>query len=1069
MTTERAGDRPRPAEDLVGASADDPIGLETCRRCGEIVPAGANFCPNCGAPIGVPAASERRVVTVVFADLAGSTELAAMLDPERFRDVLAAFHGMVTDEITALGGRAEGFIGDAVLGVFGVPMLHDDDAERGVRAGLAIAQRAGRIGARLELPVPVHVRVGVNTGPVAVGSPSDRNIVIGAEVNIGARLQQAALPGEVLVGERTRLLVGDAIEFGERRMIEAKGFEEAMAAWPAIGVVGPQTRRSISLVNRRRELALLTDTFERARVRERAHLVTLLGEPGIGKTRVVEEFLAGLPEGVRVLAGRSSVFEEEVTFWPLAQMVYREIGTDRGASDDEVHDRLRVFVREWVEPDDVDEAARRLAMALGVDSDREEQRYHAAEVRRGMLSVLTGLASRGPVVLVFEDLQEADPVLLDLIEQLVKEARKVPLMVLCVARWEFLEQRPSWAGGIADNVTLWVEPLTLGHAAELAMEAGGLRHDDAERVAQHAGGNPFFIVEIVGMLRREERDLPPWGPAPSGRLLPPTVQAVIAARIDQLSPAARELVRRAAVFPRGRFDLEELSLLVEPRQELLDEAEDDELLMHDEDRPGVWRFGSDVLRDVAYDSLAKRERQRLHLRVANKLSEDEQADRFPRTVAFHLEQAAQAALDLNPGDRTLAERAVDALAHAGHIARRRIESRAAADMYERALVMAGPDERWGDREAWILSVLGEARYWLGEFDAAESALRRALALGGDSSDKVSAHASRFLADITLTIHGDGPLAAALFERSLQAARRLGEPHVLARTLLMAGWVPFWTNDLPTAEAMFREALDAARSAEGGDPWGESRALVGIANVISPAGDEEEALRVALEALAVGEDAGQAFTAAVAHETVAASLRRLMRLDEGLEHAEAAIRTFRELGARWELAGALGDRGSIYRLAGRLEEAETDLREAFVLCRDLQERALVTWTAAELARILATRGDPSSARQVLTDPTARLADNEPGSSTALLTAECLVALVEGDEATARAKATTAIDTERGPGGVANVWAAQVWWAGRLFGAGPAGGEDAMSEARELLERHHWLQALREPDLASDLRR
>jgi class 3 adenylate cyclase/tetratricopeptide (TPR) repeat protein len=1058
---ERAGD-PSPGP-LAGE-------VEACRRCGQPVPPGANFCPNCGAPVSVPAASERRVVTVVFADLAGSTELAAMLDPERFRDVLAAFHGMVTDEITALGGRAEGFIGDAVLGVFGVPVLHADDAERGVRAGLAIAERAGRIGARLELPVPVGVRVGVNTGPVAVGTPTDRNIVIGAEVNIGARLQQAARPGEVLVGERTRLLVGDAVEFGERRLIEAKGFDESMAAWPAVGVVGPQTRRSISLVNRRRELALLTDTFERVRVRERAHLVTLLGEPGIGKTRVVEEFLAGLPEGVRVLSGRSSAFEEAVTFWPLAQMVYREIGVERGTTpDEEVHDRLRGFVREWVEPDDVDEAARRLAMALGIDADREEQRYHAAEVRRGLLSVLTGLASRGPIVLVFEDMQESDPLLLDLIEQLVKEARKVPLMVLCVARWEFLEHRPSWAGGIADNVTLWVEPLTLGHAAELAMEAGGLHQGDAERVAQHAGGNPFFIVEIVGMLRREERDLPPWGPAPSGRLLPPTVQAVIAARIDQLSPAARELVRRAAVFPRGRFDLDELSLLVEPREELLDQAEDEELLMRDEERPGVWRFGSDVLRDVAYDSLAKRERQRLHLRVANKLSEGEQADRYPRTVAFHLEQAAQAALDLNPGDRTLAERAVEALAHAGDIARRRVESRSAADLYERALVMAGADERWGDREAWILSVLGEARYWLGEFDAAESALHRALDLGGATSDRVCAHASRFLADITLTIRGEPRRASDLFERSLRAARRLGQPHVLARTLLMAGWAPFWRHDLPRAEAMFREALAVARSVEGGDPWGESRSLVGIANVLSPVTDEEEALRVGLEALAVGEDAGQPFTAAIAHETIAASMRRLLRLEEGLEHAEAAIRTFRELGARWELASALSDRGAIHRVAGRLEEAETDLREAFVLCRDLQERALVTWTAAELARILATRGDPSAARQVLHDPTARLADGEPGSSTALLNAECLVALVEGDERTALAKARAAIEAETGPPEVPNPLAAQVWWAGRLFGAEEAGGQRVMDEARAVLERHHWAQALREPDLASDLRR
>ena len=201
--------------------------------------------------------------------------------------------------------------------------------------------------------------------------------------------------------------------------------------------------------------------------------------------------------------------------------------------------------------------------------------------------------------------------------------------------------------------------------------------------------------------------------------------------------------------------------------------------------------------------------------------------------------------------------------------------------------MAGPDEGWGDREARILGLLGEARYWLGEFDEAESALHRALALAGEGNDRVLAHASRFLAHITLTIHGDAELASALFDRALDASRRLGEPRVLARTLLMAGWVPFWANDLSRAESMFREALEAARSVEGGDPWAESRALVGIANVISPAHDEEEALRVALEALEVGEDAGQAFTAAVAHETVAASLRRLMRLDEALEHAEAA--------------------------------------------------------------------------------------------------------------------------------------------------------------------------------------
>ena len=433
--------------------------------------------------------------------------------------------------------------------------------------------------------------------------------------------------------------------------MEAKGLDGAMAAWPALDLAGPPTRRSLHLVNRRRELALLSDTFERVKVRERAHLVTLLGEPGIGKTRVVEEFLGGLEDDVKVLVGRSSPFEEEVTFWPLAQMVYREIGAERDAPDEEIATRLQALVTEWVEPEDADDAARRLALALGVDDGdgtSEDGRYHAAEVRAGLLTLLAGLASRGPVVLVFEDLHEADPLLLDLIEQLVKEARKVPLMVLCEARWEFLEDRSNWAGGIADAVTLWVESLTPGHAAELAMEAGDLPYEEAERVALHAGGNPYFVVEIVGMMRREERDLPPRGPAASERLLPPTVQAVVAARIDQLSPAARSLVQRAAVFPRGRFDLDELSLIVEPRKDLLSEAEDEGLLVPDEDRPGLWRFGSDILRDVAYDTLAKRERQRLHLRVANKLSEGETAGRYPRTIAFHLEQAARAVVGPEP-------------------------------------------------------------------------------------------------------------------------------------------------------------------------------------------------------------------------------------------------------------------------------------------------------------------------------------------------------------------------------------------------------------------------------------
>jgi class 3 adenylate cyclase/tetratricopeptide (TPR) repeat protein len=1038
----------------------------TCPRCGEPLPPNANFCPNCGAPVAVPQASERRVVTVAFVDLAGSTELAAGLDPERFREVLAAFHGMVSEEIAWVGGVAEGFIGDAVLGVFGAPLAHDDDAVRAVRASIAIRDRAEQLGRQLALPLAMRVHVGLNTGAVAVGTASDRNIVIGAEVNIGARLQQAAAPDEILAGDVTQELAAWAVDFGEPRKIAAKGFDDAITAWPVIGL-RPGARRDPSqlpFVDRRRELTLLDDTFGRVAGRSRAHLVTLLGEPGIGKTRVVEAFLERLPEGTRVLAGRSSPFEEEVTFWPLAEMVYDQIGGERGSPDDEVLERLRAFAGDLVESDEIDRAARQLALALGRgEGGEEEHRYQAAEVRRGILAMLTGLASQGPVVLVFEDLHRADPLLLDLIEQLVREARRLPLLVVCVARWEFLEDRPNWAGGIPDAVTLWVEPLAAAHAARLAAEAGGLDPEAAERVAEHAGGNPFFIIEIVAMLAREERDLPPAGPAASSRMLPPTVQAVIASRIDQLSGSARELVRRASVFPQGRFDEDELGLIVEPKTEWLGEAREEEILIPEDDRPGVWRFRSDVLRDVAYESLAKRERQRLHLRVANKLSTPESAMRYPRTIAFHLEQAARASLDLSPNDRTLADRAVDALLAAGDIARRRIESRAAADLYERALALAGPEDGWGPREAWIVSMLGEARYWLGEFDPAAEALRRGLSLAEPDDDRVRAHAARFLADITLTVRGDGGQAAELFQRSLASARRLGDPYVLARTLLMAGWVPYWRNRLDEAEALFQEALAVARSGDRRDAWAECRALVGIAAVTSPRANEEDALAIGRQALAIALDSGQSFTEAIARQTVSASLRRLMRLDEALGHADASVVSLRELGARWELASSLGDRGAILRIAGRLEEAERDLREAFVLCRDLKERALVTWTASELARTLAMLGDVAAARSILDDPLSRLAEGEPGSSTSLLLAESVVAFVRGDREDASTSAKAAMDADTGPPLLPNPRAAVVWWTGTLFGPEEAGGIGELDRAQHILQRNGWQQALREPEL------
>ncbi len=1041
-----------------------------CERCGEPLPERARFCPSCGFPaVAAAAAEERKVITVVFVDLVGSTRLSALVDPERYREMLAAYYRMVADELESLRGRVVNVAGDAVVGVFGLPQAHDDDALRAIRAGLSIAARIEDLGRTLSLPVPLHGRVAVNTGSVAIGAEApEAGLLSGAVVNAAARLQQAAAPGTVMAGETTWLLTRDAVEYGERVEVEAKGFEDALPGHPVVALAPGFSRRTIPLVDRRRELRLLADTFERAVETRRGHMVTLLGEPGIGKSRLAQEFLANLPEGARALTGRASPFEEDVTFAPVAQILLQQMGERPDAPPERLQARLEELVMSCCPPGDAESTVLRLGYALGLGEDargegRGERRYRVAEIRAGLVPFLRGLASQGPVVLVFEDVHLAEPPLLDLVEQLVRESKGVPLLVLCVARYDLLDERPDWGGGLGDSLTLHLEPLSLEDATELALRAGeALDRRAAERIAEHAGGNPFFIVETTGMLVHHlaDRAIDPSG-GPQG-LLPPTVQAVIASRIDHLPAEARDLIRKASVFARSEFDVSELGLIADPQEKVLALLEDEELLIRHRDRPGVWRFRHGLVRDVAYESLPKRERRRLHLQVAERLSEDpETSARYPRSIAYHLEQAARAALDLDPNDRALARRAFESLAHAGDLAMEGSEARAAADLYERALAMAGHRRTWGLSEAIVLSNLGEARYWLGEFEQAVKPLAQALEIGGDDP-RVRAHASRFLGDIELSINGNPDRASELFERALAAARELGDPWILARTLLQAGWAPYWRNDLATARAMFQEALEVARANPAGDRWAEARALVMLAAVAQESEDEEAGFALASESLAVAEAAGDRFAIAVAREAVGSALRRLGRLEEAEPHLDAAVEAFRDLGARWELASALTSRGIAHRLGGRIEPAVRDLREAFRLCRELKERSIVTWSAGALAAALVDAGDPKAARQVVEEAADVASLDGPAWRDWLLGAESRILLAEGDLEGARERAVELLAGVREHGFAKEV-AARVWWVGRLFGADAVGGERELERARTTLESLHWDQALREPDL------
>jgi tetratricopeptide (TPR) repeat protein len=488
----------------------------------------------------------------------------------------------------------------------------------------------------------------------------------------------------------------------------------------------------------------------------------------------------------------------------------------------------------------------------------------------------------------------------------------------------------------------------------LVRHAGGghIGEAQAAEIARRTGGNPFFIVESTGML------IPAENGGAARVPVPPTVQAVVSARLDALPPRMRDLARRASVFLYS-FDLEEIRILdSEVTVEELQLLEDAEILVREADGAGSpdWRLRHATLREVAYASLPKRERLRLHLVVAENLL----AAGHRSWAANHLEQAALASLDLDPQDRSVAERAADALVTAGDRARRRMLARTAIDYYQRALALAGPEDRWGVREARALAGMGEAHYWMAEYPAATEALIRALGLGEAQQDAFTlALALRFLGDIAINVEADVDKAERLLNRSLAAAEELGDPWAIVRTLLFAGWVPWTRERYEEAESIWRRALALA---DPDDRWTRVRALTSMSVNRAEMDDMETAGRLIEEAAAIAAQTGDEFSIAITSVQKARVLEGQGRYEESLAYFDRAIGIFSELGARWELADAQAERGIAKRELGRLDEAEDDLRQAIRISEQLGERQLAGWTWRAFARVAERRGDVAAAEE-----------------------------------------------------------------------------------------------------------
>jgi class 3 adenylate cyclase/tetratricopeptide (TPR) repeat protein len=933
--------------------------IRACTVCGLPLPEGARYCPNCGAAAGaLVETEERKMVSVLFTDLVDSTVLAQRFDAERARELLGRFFDAASEELTALRGRPEKFIGDAVMAVFGLPHVHEDDALRAVRAGLAIRGRVRRLGESLGLDRPLQVRTGIETGEAAVGrSPTGQLLVTGPVVNTAARLQAAAQVGQVLVGPTTYLLTNASVAYSRRRRVRAKGFEEALEAYTVVELSPRSARRTIPFVGRSAELAILGQSLGLASTTGRPVLVTIAGEAGIGKSRLADEVAAGVSAAVMILRGQSRAQTDTATFSPVAAIIADVAGIQPRDDAETIRVKLRDLAERTGTESSAGRTAQRLAQLFGLGESQDETAF-VHEVQAGFVSVIDGLARDHPVLLIFEDAHTLKAPMLDLIERLgVKGDGPRRALVVVLARTELLDQRPTWGAVSGNSALIRLEALSRDESVQLARQAGGGRIGDVEaiEIAERAGGNPFFIIETTGML------MPPAGSdGQRVHAVPPTVQAVVSARIDALPARLRDLARKASVF-KYAFDPSELAVVdPEATPVELQELEDCEVIVRDPQpsMPERWRLRHSTLKDVVYASLPKRERERLHLLVAEYLLANDR----PSIAADHLELAALAALDLDPNDRTVPDRAADALLVAGDRARRRMESRSAIDRYERALAMAGPEERWGAREARILAGKGESHYWLGEYPAASLALNRAVELGEGHHDSFTlALALRFLGDIAINFEADVDKAERLLNRSLMAAEELGDRWAIVRSLLFAGWVP-WTRDrYDEAEKIWRRALDMV---DPKDHWARVRALTALSINRSEMKDYEEGLRLIDQACALAEESGDRFSVGNTAVQKARLLDDLGRAEEALPWFDRGVAIFTELGARWEIADARAARGIAKRNLGRLDDAEDDLRAAIRMAEELGDRQLPPWTWRNLAQVAELRGDKAAAEELL---------------------------------------------------------------------------------------------------------
>jgi class 3 adenylate cyclase/tetratricopeptide (TPR) repeat protein len=947
----------------------------TCPSCGAANLPGSRFCSSCATPLADrPASAEtRKTVTVLFCDAISSTALGERLDPESIRGLMTRYFDVMREVIEFHGGALEKFIGDAVMAVFGVPVVHEDDAFRACRAAVEIRHRLAALDAHLRADqgATIQWRMGINTGEVvAADAARGERIVTGDAVNVAARLEAAAAADETLLGAETYALVRDLVTAEAVEPLTLKGKSEPIPAWRLLGVREEPGRRlrpmEAPLVGRRRPLRLLDEGFREATEERVCHLFTVLGVAGVGKSRLIEEFVTSLGDQTQVAMGRCLAYGHGITYWPIAEAIRGGVRLAEDDPPDKTAARIRKVL--GAEPD-----AERIAAIVGGLLGIEGSPVAPDEMFWAIRKTFEAMARRRPLILVFDDVHWGEPTFLDLVDHMADWTRDAPILLIAMARPELLEKRPLWGGGKRWTTTISLEPLTVAESEELAASLLGKADLPAElrhQISSAAEGNPLFVEELLGKLIDDGFLVASGdGWAASGNLdkltIPSSIWALLAARLDGLSSEERAVIERAAVegkvFHRGAVTelapdgirgqvRDRLASLM--RQELV--RPEQASFAGDE----AYRFRHLLIRDAAYQALAKQTRSELHERFAAWLERvaAERLAEYEEIIGYHLEQAYRYRVELGPPDahaQELGRRAGILLAEAGMRARRRGDVPATVDLLDRALALL-PEEV--ARQRRLLFWLAFELYDHGDAQRSESVLLRAVAEADAARDEgASALAALGLAVMqNSTRSTELSISVREFERLGRILDRVGDVAGARLAEASTAFALFALGRAGEAAARTGPLLDLGPS---DDLWYDVAADSWRGSILwgpTPVDEAIGAIR------AHPERAGVRGNTAASSRSIAVLEALRGRFAEAREATGRARARFEELGNRHLLAMLRSVEGEIARLAGDLEAALKMQIASYEALTASGHRSFASTIAVEAASILLDLDDPDGA-------------------------------------------------------------------------------------------------------------